>query len=87
MRRVKPYIQDVYPVKAQFLRNQPIAIAVELDLPFAVDDGQVELEMKIYDLNQQIEVHRHPIGRSGPGMQTIHLAISPKDVDFKGYGV
>ena len=81
MRRVKPYIQDVYPVKAQFLRNQAIAIVVELDLPFAVDDGQVELEAKIYDLNLEIEVYRHKIGRSGPGQQTIQLMISPKDVD------
>ena len=48
---MKPNFHDVYPEKAQFLRNQPISIAVELDLPFALDDGRVELEAKIYDLN------------------------------------
>ncbi|MGO4499328.1 glycoside hydrolase family 66 protein [Paenibacillus sp. 2RAB27] len=87
MRRVKPIVHDVYPQKAQFLRNQPISIAIELDLPFALDDGQVELEAKVYDLNLEIEVYRHKIGRSGPGQQTIQLMISPKDVTFKGYGV
>lgn len=78
------YIRDFYPLKAQFLRNEPVGMAVELvnRSNFALE---AELELVVSFLTETIDVVRMPVTIE-PGELTVNVLIVSKDEVFKGYG-
>lgn len=79
------YISDVYPLKAQFIRNEPIEIAVELFNP-ANEPFSGELEVKTGYLHETVEKVNIRLDILSGG-QKVCVRLEPKDVDFMGYGV
>jgi dextranase len=79
-------IIDVFPMKAQFLSEEPIKIAVEV-----VNEGKMQeqfrVEWDITFLNKSIE-HNHLVGAlQAHEQRRIEIEVSPKKEDFKGYGM
>ncbi|HEY0828750.1 MAG TPA: glycoside hydrolase family 66 protein, partial [Bacilli bacterium] len=86
MMKMKPYIKDVYPLKAQFLSNEHIELAVELYNPSS-EFKHLDIKVRICDLNKEIENIEYISTIQAQSDQTITIAVSPKEVEFKGYGV
>lgn len=80
------YIQDFYPLKAQFRTHEKIELALELLNPTG-EGVELHLESKVTRLADEIE--RIPCEVSllpGEG-KTLTITVAPKNVEFEGYGM
>jgi len=80
------YIDDIYPLKAQFLRNEEIRLAVFLGNNGSKETS-VDLVLKVLSLTEIVEVVTLKGISLKKGVTRIDVAISPQDVSFCGYGV
>lgn len=80
------YILDVYPKKAQFITNEVIEIALELKNP-TEEIKNLIIELKVTRLIEVVESTNCNI-RLEPGeSKNLTIPLTPKNVDFEGYGI
>lgn len=83
---MKKYIIDAYPQKAQFIKDEPIEIVVEIYNP--EDDTIIlDMEAKLSFLAEVIEVYKFKIRALARERKLFIINIAAKSVEFKGYGV
>ncbi|NOY08278.1 MAG: hypothetical protein GXP33_05510 [Spirochaetes bacterium] len=80
------YIDDIYPLKAQFLRNEEIHLAVFLGNN-GLKETSADLVLKVLSLTEVVEVVTLKGISLQKGVTRIEVDLSPQDVSFCGYGV
>ncbi|WNR45931.1 glycoside hydrolase family 66 protein [Paenibacillus roseipurpureus] len=86
MKQMQPYIQDVYPKKAQFIRNESITIVIEIANPTA-GSVKLRLDTSVSFLQHQLEVYACDVVAKPSEVTNVELSITPKDAECNGYGV
>jgi len=81
------FINDVYPLKAQFMKGEKITIRMELENPLKEDisAGLIVKVSHIDEIEEVIELSAREI-KAGESI-VIDVELEPRDEDFKGYGV
>lgn len=80
------YVVDLYPVKAQYLKNE--AIDMEMELYNNCEDNVVlDCDIKVMYLTKVKENIRLQISIIGNEKKIVQFSISPQSFDFKGFGV
>ena len=80
------YIDDIFPLKAQFLRNEKIRLAVLLGYNGS-GETSVDLTLKVLSLTEVVETVSLKGISLQKGVNRIEVDLSPQDVSFCGYGV
>ncbi|SDN52282.1 dextranase [Paenibacillus sp. yr247] len=85
MKKMNLCIKDLYPKKAQFLKNERIELRVEIENCSEIP-VTFRLEVRIYYVDQFIEDYIQEILNVPAGLSILDVAIQSKDEDFKGFG-
>lgn len=80
------YVRDVYPLKAQFRTNEPVEISLELVNP-TEENKDVSIDIYVIRLVEIVENIRCKTRLTSGGNTNITVALTPKDVEFEGYGI
>lgn len=81
-----PVIQDLYPLKAQFMKNDSVELAIELVNGYD-RDYSARLLVRIMDLSRIIVEFSTALTLEASGLTTHTVKLEPFWEDFKGYGV
>lgn len=79
-------IKDVYPLKAQFRKNEKTGIALELCNPFNYTRNLL-LDIKVVRLIETVESISLRINMAAGESKKTVVELEPKDVEYEGYGI
>lgn len=80
------YIVDIYPTKAQFIKNENIELVLELYNP-TQENKSLTLDIKISKLIDVVETSINCVILTPGESKSITISLEPKAADFEGYGV
>lgn len=76
---------DAYPLKAQFISNDEINIALEF-LNSTEEHIDLNVFVKVERLLETVEYHTSSVSLEHGEARKVIISLAPKDVDFEGYG-
>lgn len=80
------FIHDVYPSKAQFIKNEPVEIVIEIN-NIGSEAQNVQIQLRVMDLHDVILSKSKTIECLPEMINEISLNIGYFDFSFKGFGV
>ncbi|AJY77719.1 hypothetical protein VN24_13730 [Paenibacillus beijingensis] len=81
-----PVLKDVYPLKAQYMKGEPVEIAIEIE-NFYDYDYSVQLEIGIMDLNRTLSLETIVLKLPPQAVMTHVLTTGPYQTKMGGFGV